>query len=232
MASLKKRIQSYPLIPEEERKCLWMTTGFISYKLCYRSYQCEACPLDQAIKNEESAKDDFQESEETGMEELLKSDSSTQINGAIFYHPDHCWAQVENPEKVTVGIDDLLAELIMNVKVVILPKAGSYYRQGECCAHIIQDDYILPVIAPLSGSIQTVNDRLKKEPELILSDSRGDGWLFTIKPGNLESDLKKLLFGRKALSWYQREEKELIARTDMMLQHNHQIQALGPTMPR
>ena len=69
-------------------------------------------------------------------------------------------------------------------------------------------------------------------PELILSDSRGDGWLITIKPGNLESDLKKLLFGRKALSWYQREEKELIARTDMMLQHNHQIQALGPTMPR
>ncbi|MFZ4439249.1 MAG: glycine cleavage system protein H, partial [Syntrophales bacterium] len=143
---------------------------------------------------------------------------------------DHCWAQVENPEKVKVGIDNLLAELILNVKVVILPKVGSYYRQGECCAHIIQDDYILPVIAPLSGSIQSVNDSLKKEPELILSDSKGDGWLITIKPGNLESDLKKLLFGRKALSWYQREEKELIARTDLMLQHNHQIQALGPTM--
>ena len=67
-------------------------------------------------------------------------------------------------------------------------------------------------------------------PELIFSDSRRDGWLITIKPGNLEGDLKKLLFGRKALSWYQREEKELIARTDLMLQHNHQTQALGPTM--
>jgi len=228
MAPLRKRIKSYPLIPEEERKCVWMTTGFISYKLCDRSYQCETCPFDQAIKNEELGDDDFQESEENGMEGSLKGDSSTLINGSIFYHPDHCWVQVENPEKVKVGIDDLLAQLIMNVKVVILPQVGSFSGQGECCAHIIQDDYILPVTSPLSGSIQTVNPRLKKEPELIIADPRGEGWLITIKPGNLESDLKKLLFGRKALLWYQREEKEIIARTDLMLKRNPQ--ALGPTM--
>jgi glycine cleavage system H protein len=162
------------------------------------------------------------------MEGSLKSDSSTRINWSIFYHPDHCWVQVENPEKVKVGIDDLLAQLIMNVKVVILPQAGSFYEQGECCAHIIQDDYILPVASPLSGSIQTVNPRLKKEPELIIADPRGEGWLITIKPGNLESDLKKLLFGRKALLWYQREEKEIIARTDLIVKHNPQ--AVGPTM--
>jgi hypothetical protein len=87
---------------------------------------------------------------------------------------------------------------------------------------------ILPVISPLSGSIQTVNPRLKKEPELIIADPRGEGWLITMKPGNLESDLKKLLFGRKALSWYLREEKEIIARTDLMLKHTPQ--AVGPTM--
>jgi hypothetical protein len=86
----------------------------------------------------------------------------------------------------------------------------------------------VPVTSPLSGSIQTVNPRLKKEPELIIADPRGEGWLITIKPGNLEGDLKKLLFGRNALSWYQREEREIIARTDLMLKHNPQ--ALGPTM--
>lgn len=81
MASLRKKIKSYPLIPEEERKCLWMTTGFISYKLCDRNYQCETCPFDQAIKNEELGDDDFQESEENGMEGSPKGDSSTPING-------------------------------------------------------------------------------------------------------------------------------------------------------
>jgi glycine cleavage system H protein len=228
-------MKSYPLIPEEERKCVWMATGFISYKLCDRSYQCETCPFDQAIRNEDLSENDLgtprgevSPSENNGMEGALKSDSSTRINGSIFYHPDHCWAQVENPENVKVGIDDLLAQLMMNVKVVILPQAGSFYGQGECFAHIIRDDYILPVIFPLSGSVQTVNPRLKKEPELIITDPRGDGWLITIKPGNLENDLKKLLFGRQALLWYQQEEKGILSRVDSMPKHNPG--SLGLTM--
>ncbi|HLA27408.1 MAG TPA: hypothetical protein VJZ49_05885 [Syntrophales bacterium] len=219
--------KSYPLIPEEERKCIWMMTGLISYKLCDRSYHCEICPFDQAIKNEEGGEGDFQGSEDDWMEGSLLSDPSIWINGSIFYHPDHCWVKVENPEKVKVGIDNLLTQLITDVKVVILPQAGSATGQGECCAHIIQEDYIVPVISPLSGSIQTVNPRLRKEPELVTNDPRGDGWLLTIKPENLERDLKNLLFGRKALSWYQREEKEIIARTDLIMKHNP---AVGPTM--
>ena len=225
---MSTKIKSFPLIPEEERKCIWMTTGLISYKLCDRNYQCEICPFDQAIKNEESGEGDFQESEGDLMEESLKSDPSARINGSIFYHPDHCWVKVENPEKVRIGIDDLLTQLINNVKVVILPQVGSFTGQGECFAHIIQEDYILPVISPLSGSIQTVNPRLEKEPELITNDPRGEGWLITVKPKHLESDLKNLLFGRKALSWYQREEKEIIARAGLILKHNPQ--GVGPTM--
>jgi glycine cleavage system H protein len=228
MTRLREKMKSYPLIPEEERKCVWMATGFISYKLCDRSYQCETCPFDQAIRNEELGDEDFRESEENEPKGSQKSDSSTRINGSIFYHPDHCWAQVENPENVKVGIDELLSRLIMDVKVVILPQAGSFSGQGECFAHIILNDYILPVTSPLSGCIQTVNPRLKNEPELIIADPRGDGWLITIKPGNLENDLKKLLFGRQALLWYQREEKEILARVDSMLKHN--ARAVGPTM--
>jgi len=228
MASMDAKSKSYPLIPEEEQKCIWMTTGFITYKLCDRNYQCEICPFEQAIKNEESGEGDFQEPEEDWTEGSLSSDPSVWINGSIFYHPDHCWVKVENPEKVRIGIDNLLTQLITNVKVVILPQVGSFTREGEYCAHIIQADYILPIISPLSGSVQTVNPRLEKEPELITNDPRGYGWLITIKPNNLESDLKKLLFGRKALSWYRREEKDIIARTELMLKHNPE--AVGPTM--
>ena len=220
--------KSYPLIPKEERKCVWMTTGLISYKLCERNYQCEFCPFDQAIKNEESGEGDLQESESDWTEGSLKTDLSARISGSFFYHPDHCWVKVENSEKVRIGIDDLLTQLITNIQVVILPQVGSLVGQGECCAHIIQEDYILPVVSPLSGSIQTINPRLKKKPELITDDPRGYGWLIMITPENLESDLKNLLFGRKALLWYQREEKEILARTDLMLKQNPQ--AVGPTM--
>jgi glycine cleavage system H protein len=220
--------KGYPLIPEEERKCIWMTTGFIFYKLCDRNYQCEICPFDQAIKNEEMGEGEFQKSGDNWAEGSLNTEPSAWINRAIFYHPDHCWVKVENSERVRIGIDDLLTQLITQVRVAILPQAGSFTGKGECFAHIIQEDYILQVISPLSGAVQTINPRLENEPELITNDPRGEGWLITVKPKHLESDLKNLLFGRKALSWYQREEKEIIARTELILKHNPQ--GVGPTM--
>ncbi len=228
VSSMNANNKHYPLIPEEERKCVWMTTGLISYKLCERNFQCTFCPFDQAIKNEGSSENDLQEPENDLAEGSLKTDPSGRVGGSFFYHPDHCWLKVENAEKVRIGIDDLLTQLMTNIQVVILPQAGSFIGQGECCAHIIQEDYILPVLAPLSGTIQTVNPRLKKKPELITDDPKGYGWLLTVRPENLESDLKNLLFGRKALLWFQQEEKEILARADLILKQSPQT--VGPTM--
>jgi glycine cleavage system H protein len=219
----------YPLIPEEERKCVWMTSGFISYKLCDKDYRCEICPFDQAIKNEGKGEDLVLESEDDWAEGSLKTDTSARINGSVFYHPDHCWVKVDHPEKVTIGIDHLLTRLMTKVKVVILPRVGSFTGQGECCAHIIQEECILPIVSPLSGIIQAVNPRLKKEPVLLIDDPIEDGWLITIKPDNLESELKNLLFGRKAFAWYKSEEQVIIARIDLILRHTSQS-TVGPTM--
>jgi glycine cleavage system H protein len=225
MGAIKK---GYPLIPGEEQRCTWMSTGLVSYKLCDRDYRCDICPFERAIKNEAGGGSDFRDLEEEGAEGSQNSDWSAWINDSFFYHPDHCWVQVENPEYVRIGIGELLTQLMTDVKVVILPQVGSYTGEGEYFAHIIQADYILPVISPLSGSVQTVNPRLKREPGLITDAPRGDGWLVAIKPKDLEGDLKNLLFGRKALAWYRREEKEIIARTELMLKRNPE--AVGPTM--
>jgi glycine cleavage system H protein len=220
--------KNYPLIPEDERKCTWMIAGIVTYRLCDRNHRCEICPFELAIKNGVSRGGDFQEPEEDWTEGSQGSDPSVWINGSVFYHPDHCWVKVESPEEVRIGVDTLLTQLIADVKVVILPQVGSYTEEGQYCAHIIQSDYILPVISPLSGSVQTVNSRLINEPERITDAPREAGWLLTIKPKHLEYDLKKLLFGRKALLWYRSEEKAIIARTELMLKHNPE--AVGPTM--
>jgi len=135
---------------------------------------------------------------------------------------------VEKPEKVKVGIDPFLAQFILNPKVVILPETGDFIDRGNCFAHIIQENNIFPVIFPLSGSIQASNLNLKKKPELITSDPLGEGWLVKARPENLGHDLKYLLFGKKALSWYQEEERELIALRDSMLKSAQRD--LGPTM--
>ena len=32
------------------RKCIWMASGSVSYKLCNLDYNCEVCPFDRAIR--------------------------------------------------------------------------------------------------------------------------------------------------------------------------------------
>jgi glycine cleavage system H lipoate-binding protein len=112
--------------------------------------------------------------------------------------------------------------------VVVLPRVGSFIGQKDCFAYIIQEDYILPVTAPLSGTIQAVNPRLKKEPALITDDPKEEGWLMMIKPDNLENELKNLLFGSKAFVWYKNEENIIITRVDQILKHDSQT--IGPTL--
>lgn len=215
------------LIPEEEKRCVWMTTGLISYKLCARDYRCESCMFDQVMRNEAAAEDSRQEAG-TGEELSSVPEASLHLRWSLFYHPGHCWVKVEDPENVRIGIDDVLTRLMVRLKAVVLPQAGEMIRQGECCAHIIQEHHIMPVIAPLTGTIQLVNKRLQKEPELIMSDPWDEGWMITVKPATLEHDLRNLLFGKKALAWYQQKHQELTAAGTAMLQHSSND--LGPTL--
>ena len=116
------------LIPEKEKKCVWMTTGLISYKLCAHDYRCETCIFDQVMRNESST---GYSCEKTGTkEELSATDASTRMRWSLFYHPGHCWAQVEDPENVRIGVDDVLTRLMVRVKAIVLPQEGDTDTPG------------------------------------------------------------------------------------------------------
>lgn len=39
------------LVPRGEKKCIWMAAGVLSYKLCNRGFNCDACPLDMVLQS-------------------------------------------------------------------------------------------------------------------------------------------------------------------------------------
>ena len=47
MNQLKQVSTSTPHPPSI--RCVWMDAGVVNYKLCDRGYDCERCPLDQAL---------------------------------------------------------------------------------------------------------------------------------------------------------------------------------------
>jgi glycine cleavage system H protein len=112
---------------------------------------------------------------------------------------------VEKADEVRVGLDCFLRRIVGEVKVVVLPLSGRQCHRGENLCSIIQEDGILHIISPVNGSILSVNQKLKDQPDLISKDPLGDGFLLTLKPKNLQRDQKYLFFGEAALSWYQKE---------------------------
>ncbi|MGZ3591567.1 MAG: glycine cleavage system protein H [Thermodesulfobacteriota bacterium] len=222
---MDKKKNYYQLIPKKELKCVWMTAGLLSYKLCKYDLQCEKCPLDWELRNQ-SATPSFhptasQErgnmgSEEAGPPPSWKKARPTEgflgedlsllnIKRSLFYHPGHTWIEVEKADEVRVGLDHFLGKIIGKVKVVVLPLSGKRCLQGENLCSIIHEEGILHIVFPVSGLILSVNQKLKDRPELISRDPLGDGFLLTLKPKNLQRDQKYFFFGETALSWCQKE---------------------------
>lgn len=223
---MDKKKNYYQLVPKKELKCVWMTAGLLTYKLCKYDLQCERCPLDWELRNiSPSPPVDLTASQEgrgidsggTGLppgekdtsgEEFLGEDLfRLDIKGSFFYHPGHTWIKVEKADEVRVGLDCFVRRMIGKVNVIVLPLAGTRCRRGETLCSIIQEEGILNIVFPLSGSILSVNQKLKDQPDLISKDPMGDGFLLTLKPKNLQRDQQHLFSGEAALSWY-REELE------------------------
>lgn len=202
-----------------------MTAGLLTYKLCKYDLQCERCPLDWELRNLSSNPPfdpaAFQEGKTTipegvapalprdkekSREEFVEEDvSPSDIRGSLFYHPGHTWIKVEKADEVRVGLDCFLSRIVGKANVIVLPLPGRRCHRGENLCSIIQDEGILDIVFPVSGSILSVNQKLKDQPKLVSEDPLGNGFLLTLKPKNLQRDQKYLFFGGAALSWYQKE---------------------------
>ena len=245
---MDKKKNYYQLIPEEDLKCVWMTAGLLTYKLCKYNLQCEKCPLDWELRNlsgtpshgsaasqerkqinsEEERSPATWRKERSGRVVLTEDLWRLNINGSLFYHPGHTWVKVEKADEVRIGIDSLLGKMIGKVKVIVLPLSGGRFLQGDTLCSIIQEEGILHIVSPVSGSILSVNQKLKNQPELLTKDPLGKGFLLTLKPKNLQRDQRHLFFGEAAVSWYQKELERF--KTAVVSELSPDRKGLGITM--
>jgi len=64
------------------------------------------------------------------------------------------------------------------------------------------------LIAPITGTIDAVNEELESKPELLNEDPYGEGWILIVVPTNLDEDLKKILNFDAAVEWHKELAKE------------------------
>jgi glycine cleavage system H lipoate-binding protein len=194
-------------------ECVWMQAGVVGYKLCDRQFDCDRCPFDLAIRDgghfaAERSQETSAAFKDTPLaaSALARADhlplDGCEINDAVFYHPGHVWARVEDEGRVRVGLDDFGQRLAGRIYAVKLPAPGTPAEAGIACWRISQQVGDTVLLAPVPGMIQAINPKLAERPSLINRDPYGEGWAFVVQPAFLEQSLKSLYYGERAARWF------------------------------
>ncbi len=130
----------------------------------------------------------------------------------LYYHKDFCWARIESPDCVRIGLNDFAQAQAGDITYIDLPFEGDETVQNETCGKMQSSKWIGKLIAPVSGEITEVNLELENQATLVNEDPYSKGWILAIKPSNLDEELKGLYKDDAAVKWLeaeiQRVEKE------------------------
>lgn len=125
----------------------------------------------------------------------------------LYYHKEYLWAKKEEG-KVKIGMTDFAQKQLNDIVYVELPSAGDTITQNEPFGTLESVKAVSDLIAPISGTIEMVNEELESKPELLNEDPYGEGWIVIVNPSNLDADLKALLDFNAAVDWHKELAKE------------------------
>ncbi len=110
----------------------------------------------------------------------------------LCYHKEYLWAKVEDG-KVKIGMIDFAQKQLHDIVYVELPSIGDTITQSEPFGTLESVKAVSDLVAPVSGTVEAVNEELESKPELLNEDPYGEGWILIVAPSNLDADLKKIL---------------------------------------
>ncbi len=96
------------------------------------------------------------------------------------YHREHDWARIDGDE-ATLGItwfaQDALGELVHYEP----PEVGATISKDASYGEVESVKAVSDVVAPLSGEVVEVNEKVVAEPETVNDDPYGEGWLVRVR---------------------------------------------------
>jgi len=131
---------------------------------------------------------------------LVKVDGYEIVEG-LYYSKDYFWVKIENG-KARMGITDYAQKQLREIVYAELPSAGGTIKQNEPFGSVESVKAVSDLIAPLSGTIEQVNEEVTSKPEILNEDPYGKGWLLVITPSNLDAELKNLMDFNAAVEWH------------------------------
>ena len=189
-------------------RCIWMTAGVVSYKLCPYHYDCEHCDFDRAMqlqfKGRElpvkkiSAANQYRDKVTPKDSDSLFTFSVGSLPEDYYFHMAHVWVHARNSHEWVIGIDRLLSYILPpSIGFEIYGKKNGL-ETNEVFCKIVTTAGTLFLTTPLSGTLLQPNPNLAFRPELLQEDPLGEGWLARIRWSQNRSELKAFYSGSEA----------------------------------
>jgi glycine cleavage system H protein len=107
----------------------------------------------------------------------------------LLYHPAHDWVRMEGDEAV-LGVTWWAADSLGELVHYEPPAEGATIAKDGPYGEVESVKAVSDLIAPLSGEVLEVNQKVVDSPETVNDDPYGEGWLIRIRmtnPGEVES---------------------------------------------
>lgn len=108
----------------------------------------------------------------------------------------HLWIQVDG-DTATVGVNEEGLEELTEILNVSLPSESEALAPDEVCGEIETESGSLNLYSPVAGTVIEINAAVVDDPDLILEENYGDGWLFKLQADDAD-DLDDLVHGRSS----------------------------------
>ena len=95
------------------------------------------------------------------------------------------WINVEGGE-LTIGINEEGISEFVEVAKIDLPSIDDVVLPDEVCGEIDTDQGPMNLYCPIEGTVVEINEAVSENPDLIMEDPLGDGWLFKVEVANHE----------------------------------------------
>ena len=107
------------------------------------------------------------------------------------YTKEHEWVKVEG-NVATIGITDHAQSELGDIVFVEMPQIGASVAQMKEFGVVESVKTVSNLYAPVTGTVESINDTLSDKPETVNADPYGDGWIIKVTMSD-PSEVKKLL---------------------------------------
>jgi len=117
----------------------------------------------------------------------------------ILYSKNYTWIKKVNGTGF-VGLSNYAVKQLGDINHIEPPQMGLKVRQGDVLCYVESTKAASDILAPVSGEVVRINEKVIKDPEILNLSPESDGWIAEVKIENLE-ELETLMTAEQYKKW-------------------------------